>query len=31
MKNMDDDAFAAYVLNNAPRYELETLEKLVQG
>lgn len=28
---MDDDAFAVYVLNNAPRYAVETLEKIVHG
>ncbi len=28
---MDDQAFAAYVLTNAPRYEIETLEKIIKG
>jgi hypothetical protein len=28
---MDDEAFTAYVINNAPRYELETLERIVKG
>jgi hypothetical protein len=28
---MDDAAFVAYVLNNAPRYEIESLEKIVIG
>jgi hypothetical protein len=28
---MDDEAFAAYVISNAPRYEIETLEKIVQS
>ncbi len=29
--DMDDEAFIAYVLNNAPRYEIETLEKIAHG
>jgi hypothetical protein len=28
---VDDDAFAAYVINNAPRYEIETLERILKG
>lgn len=28
---MDDQAFAAYVLSNAPRHEIETLEKIVKA
>jgi hypothetical protein len=28
---MHDEAFAAYVLSNAPRYEIETLEKIARG
>jgi hypothetical protein len=28
---VDDDAFAAYVINNSPRYEIETLERIVKG
>lgn len=28
---MDDGAFAAYVINNAPRYEIETLERIVKS
>jgi hypothetical protein len=28
---MNEEAFVAYVLNNAPRYELEALEKIISG
>jgi hypothetical protein len=28
---VDDDAFAAYVINNAPRYEIETLERILKA
>jgi hypothetical protein len=28
---MNDEAFAAYVINQAPRYELETLETIIKG
>jgi len=28
---MDDESFLAYVLSNAPRFELETLEKIIRG
>lgn len=28
---MDDDAFSAYVISNAPRYEIETLERILKG
>jgi hypothetical protein len=28
---VDDHACAAYVINNAPRYEIETLERIVKG
>jgi|GEM_PF-6678694 len=28
---MNDDAFLAFILNSTPRYEIETLEKIVEG
>jgi hypothetical protein len=31
MDAMDDNAFAAYVINNAPRYQAETLERILKG